>query len=637
MTFDEVAGQKAIVRTLKNAIEGNKLAHAYLFCGPRGTGKTSMARLIAKALNCEEGIGHQCNHCSNCLALNSGSHPDVVEIDAASNNGVDQVRELVDNVRYSPIKGRMKIYIIDEVHMMSQGAFNALLKTLEEPPSHVIFILATTEPHKVLPTILSRCQRYDFGKIEDADLKEKLRWVLEQESVQYEEGGIDEIVALADGGMRDSLSILDQALAYGGNVLRQADVLSVFGLTSSKQRVALLKLLASGDISGVLKIEQEFLDGGIDIKRLCLSLLDVLKDLLIYRRTKTPSLLTTLKEEEAKELSRSIDSKLANQMIDILLKTQMDFKTVSNIRSLFELALLQLASLSGNAPEEEEEVAPTPVPEKKPAEIPESTAKPVYFEPEPEPAPAPKPVKIKPESAPEPEFNQPYSGTVAPAFLFDEEQPQSEEELAMEVQPEPVIEVPPTHEPEPVQELESAPVQKPEPEPAPLPKPEPKPEPRPEVYKPALDVSDLGKVSVVSDGTLCTIDDQTIVSIMVLGAKFKSERQTLHGKWEAFQQLRLDANVGEVATLLAEGKPFCLCEEALLVNYNFTKKRDMANYEENQAIIAKMVGKILGRHVFVYALDRQDSNRCQNLYFSLKQVGKLPDLSNINLKLPKGE
>ena len=410
MTFDEVAGQKAIVRTLKNAIASNKLAHAYLFCGPRGTGKTSMARLIAKALNCEEGIGHQCNHCSNCEALNSGSHPDVVEIDAASNNGVDQVRELIDNVRYSPIKGRMKIYIIDEVHMMSQGAFNALLKTLEEPPSHVIFILATTEPHKVLPTILSRCQRYDFGKIEDADLKEKLVWVLNQENVEFEDAGVDEIVALADGGMRDSLSILDQALAYGGNVLRQADVLSVFGLTSSKQRVALLKLVAKGDVAGVLKKEQEFLDGGIDIKRLCLSLLDVLKDLLIYRRTKSAALLSSIKEDEAKELASCIDSKLANQMIDVLLKTQIDFKTVSNIRSLFELALLQLASLSGG----EEEAIPEPKPAQKPIEKPQNTVKPAVFEPEEEPKPEPAPAPQAP--AYDPQSNQPYSGTTAPDF-----------------------------------------------------------------------------------------------------------------------------------------------------------------------------------------------------------------------------
>lgn len=180
-TFEEVAGQKHIVKTLQNALNTQKIAHAYLFTGPRGTGKTSMAKLVAKALNCEEGIGHQCNHCSNCLAINNGSHPDVIEIDAASNNGVDDVRDIIERVKYSPMKGRYKVYIIDEVHMMSASAFNALLKTLEEPPAHVIFILATTEPHKVLPTILSRCQRYDFTKVDEVSLEERMKEILLKE------------------------------------------------------------------------------------------------------------------------------------------------------------------------------------------------------------------------------------------------------------------------------------------------------------------------------------------------------------------------------------------------------------------------------------------------------------------------
>ena len=239
-TFDEVAGQQHIVRTIKNALRTGKIAHAYLFAGPRGTGKTTMARLLAKALNCEHGIGCQCNECKNCKAINEGTHPDVLEIDGASNNGVDEIRELIDKVKYGTILGRYKVYIIDEVHMITPGAFNALLKTLEEPPEHVIFIMATTEPHKILPTILSRCQRYDFSKVSDEDIKMRIRTVLQAEGIQSNDEAIDLIVSLADGGMRDALSILDQVLAYSSDHLNVEDILDMFALESTEEKIALI-------------------------------------------------------------------------------------------------------------------------------------------------------------------------------------------------------------------------------------------------------------------------------------------------------------------------------------------------------------------------------------------------------------
>jgi DNA polymerase-3 subunit gamma/tau len=303
-TFEEVAGQKPIVRTLKNALASGKIAHAYLFAGPRGTGKTTMARLLAKALNCEEGMGHQCNKCSNCVAISEGSHPDVIEIDAASNNGVDQVRDLIEKVKYAPIKGKYKVYIIDEVHMMSTGAFNALLKTLEEPPENVIFILCTTEPYKVLPTILSRCQRFDFAKLSDEDMSAKLLEVLKAENATYDEEGLKAIVSLADGGMRDALSILEQVLAYSGNQLHEKDVLAIYGLASLEEKIALLQSLKSGDVATVVTKSESFIAGGIDVRRLVGDLIAILKDLLIYEKTGDASLIEEISEEQAQLLSK---------------------------------------------------------------------------------------------------------------------------------------------------------------------------------------------------------------------------------------------------------------------------------------------------------------------------------------------
>lgn len=215
-SFDEVVGQKHIVQTLKNAIANQRIAHAYLFCGPRGTGKTSIAKIFARTLNCT-GENPPCMECENCKLSLDGTHPDIIEIDAASNNGVDEVRALIERVNYSPMEGKYKIYIIDEVHMMTSGAFNALLKTIEEPPEHVIFIFATTEPHKVLPTILSRCQRYDFSKVSNHDIQQRLIQICEKENVNADEDALEFIATLADGGMRDALSILDQCIAYEQN------------------------------------------------------------------------------------------------------------------------------------------------------------------------------------------------------------------------------------------------------------------------------------------------------------------------------------------------------------------------------------------------------------------------------------
>lgn len=380
-TFEEVAGQEHIVKTLQNALATGKLAHAYLFAGPRGTGKTTMAKLLAKALNCDEGIGHQCNECKNCKAIIEGTHPDVLELDAASNNGVDEIRELIDKVKYGTILGRYKVYIIDEVHMLSTGAFNALLKTLEEPPEHVIFILATTEPHKILPTILSRCQRYDFTKLSDKDIKNRLKSVLEKEGVAYNDEAIDIIISLADGGMRDALSILDQVLAYSGNKLDVQDILDIFALESKEEKMGLLNAIINKDVTDVLGRINRYVSLGTDIKRLTDDLLLILKDILIYQSSRNISCLEILNEQEAQEFFSRLDIDETLKMIDIIMSAQKDYKNVSSIIPLFEVTILKLITAKKDGE----------IKEVKPIESLQPTLeKPVFKKPE--PAPVKKPV-----------------------------------------------------------------------------------------------------------------------------------------------------------------------------------------------------------------------------------------------------
>lgn len=339
-TFDEVVGQKAVVATLKNAIKENKIAHAYLFCGPRGTGKTTMARLFAKALNCKSGIGNQCNTCDSCQAIIKGEHPDVIEIDAASNSTVDSVRQLIDSVSYQPIMSRYKIYIIDEVHNMSNSAFNALLKTLEEPPSFVVFILATTEPQKILPTILSRVQRFDFSKVMKKDLIFNMDRILKNEHITFEEGALDLIASLSDGGVRDSLSLLDQAVSYSGDNLTVHDVDTLFGLMSIEDEIYLINLISGKKTDEVIKLIKDKYDKGIDIIRLHNDLIALYKDALIYSITKDSGLLEKANLEQIKLIKDDVSS--LNRYIKELIVSKRDYRTADNVFAHFELALLGL-------------------------------------------------------------------------------------------------------------------------------------------------------------------------------------------------------------------------------------------------------------------------------------------------------
>ena len=340
--FSEVVGQEYIIKTLINAIKNNKIAHAYLFAGPRGTGKTTIAKLFAKAINCEHFENEACDECSSCLAFKENNHPDIIELDAASNNSVDDIREIIEQVPYAPMLGKYKVYIIDEVHMLSASAFNALLKTLEEPPAHVVFILATTDPQKIIPTVLSRCQRYNFSKISIFNMKKKMIEILNKENIEFEDKAIEEIAILAEGGMRDALSILEQMLSYNNNGVYLEDVRKVFGLSSSEEKVNLL-LDAHNNITQAISLLREMYNAGIDVKRLAIDLLEIIKEALIYSDGADETLLNKLNTIQAKDILDNIGVSSLIEDINYIETSLSKTKGNQNFVSYFELALVKMS------------------------------------------------------------------------------------------------------------------------------------------------------------------------------------------------------------------------------------------------------------------------------------------------------
>lgn len=346
--FEEMAGQKHIVKTLENAIKQNQIAHAYLFCGPRGTGKTSTAKIFAKAINCEASDNKPCGICDNCIAAANGTHSDIIEIDAASNNGVEEAKNLIEKVKYAPLLGKYKIYIIDEVHMMTSGAFNALLKTIEEPPAHVIFILATTEPYKVLPTIISRCQRFDFSKITKSEIVKRLQYVINQEGIEVEDKVLESIAILSDGGMRDALSILDQCRAYSPNKISLQDVNDIYGIISTQEVCDLIEY-AKNQSTKVLMNKIESLDhAGADIKRLTTDIIEILKESIIYDYSKDESMLNILNIDQVRKLKLNTSTSDRLKMIDILISTYEKYRQATSIVSYFEIGMLKIMELYHN-------------------------------------------------------------------------------------------------------------------------------------------------------------------------------------------------------------------------------------------------------------------------------------------------
>lgn len=349
--FNEVAGQKHITQTLKNALANDKVAHAYLFSGPRGTGKTSIAKILAKAINCVEApTENPCNVCENCIGIQDGTISDVIEIDAASNNGVDEIRELRDKVKYLPGYVKYKVYIIDEVHMLSQGAFNALLKTLEEPPAHVIFILCTTELQKVLPTIQSRCQRFDFKAISTIDIIAKLKEIINLENISIEDDAIKQIATYAEGGLRDAISLLDQVYSYNPEKISLEDVNQICGAVSMQTQIDLAKALINFDSTKAIALLNDLLYQGKEVKKITLNLIEFFRDTLMYSNLHTLDEASLLYDnQEFKEIAEEISNRKAFYIIDLLSKALNDINWSNNPKIHLELAFLKISDNEDNS------------------------------------------------------------------------------------------------------------------------------------------------------------------------------------------------------------------------------------------------------------------------------------------------
>lgn len=385
-TFESVVGQEALTQTLRNAIRTNHLAHAYLFCGPRGVGKTTCARIFAKTINCLNPTAEHdaCNECESCTAFNEQRSFNIHELDAASNNSVEDIRSLIDQVRIPPQIGKYSVYIIDEVHMLSQGAFNALLKTLEEPPSYAIFILATTEKHKVLATILSRCQVYDFSRITVADTIHHLQYVAQQEGVNVSEEALNVVAQKADGGMRDALSIFDQMVSFCGNNISYEQAIAVLNVLDTDYYFRLVDAALSGDVSGALLLLNDVLQKGFDAGHFVTGFAQHLRDVLVSKDAATIQLLEASEaiRQHYQEQAQRCAAKWLFNALDIMNTCDIQYRTAKNKRLTVELALVKLCRLTEPA-----DAAPAPAPKTQAAAPVSRPAAPVSAAPTASPSP----------------------------------------------------------------------------------------------------------------------------------------------------------------------------------------------------------------------------------------------------------
>ena len=406
-TFASIVGQQAMASTLKTAVLSGRMAHAYLFCGPRGVGKTTAARVLAKTINCLnlQPNGEACNECESCKAFNEGRSFNIFELDAASNNSVEDIRTLIEQVSIAPVLGRYKVYIIDEVHMLSQAAFNAFLKTLEEPPSYAIFILATTEKHKILPTILSRCQIYDFKRITVSDIAHHLKFVADSEGITAEETALGLIAEKADGGMRDALSMFDRVASYGEGSISYQQALECLNILDYTYYVRFIRAFIQGDYRETLLILDEVLSKGFDGQLIMAGLAAFARDLLVVQHADTikllekPETVQTIYEEAA----RLVAPNALHQIIRFLLDADSKYRTSTNKRLLIELTLLNILTAFtptalGSMPEIAPERTAASVASPRPTAIPQATPTPSPTTQRQEPTPAPKQEAVAPKT-----------------------------------------------------------------------------------------------------------------------------------------------------------------------------------------------------------------------------------------------
>ena len=567
--FEAVAGQEHIITTLRHAVTENKIAHAYLFCGPRGTGKTTIAKLLAKAINCT-GEPKPCDECENCQEITQGTHPDVIEIDAASNNGVDEVRSLIEKVKYAPTKGKYKVYIIDEVHMMSTGAFNALLKTLEEPPAHVVFILATTEPHKILPTIISRCQRFDFTKLSLQDIVKRMKIVVDEEGYQCDDEALEMIAKLADGGMRDALSILEQCLAFNDQHLTVQDVNHIYGIVSLENKIDFIKVLLTKDMKKSLSLLDEMKTNGIDIKRLTLDLVDILKDIIIYRNTNDASILFVLSQYYLDMIVPFISCEEAFAFIDILMDATEKYAKVINPSIYFELAILKMCNqVQSERVESIETVAPKVEVVKEIIETKE------------EPKEEPKQI-IQEDLLVEDEV---IDDNIGEEPIIEEDMIPTQDEVIVE--PTPSEEVP-TFEFEKKEEVQSQ----------------------------------------IDDNI--QIDEEDILNILVQARREILE--SVQERWPIIKRYLANLNTAKSASMLCDGSAVAACQGGLIIAFEYQPAVNAVNYYKNYKQLSSFLAEILGQEYRFIAIQQDDWIQMRSHYIDLKKKGQLPAPHELTLK-----